>query len=119
MALVKEYLPKKELASIPKIDKLRDCKVNLDKTLHDLIRFYKLSAEESEKEKGMEEQKANPMNIQYSPDTVAVLNNTMIPKNDKAALCLIGNKIGPDNFKLKMKIQSANPMVTVGMMPMK
>lgn len=54
MALVKEYLPKKQLSAIPKIDKLRDCRVSLDKTLYDLIRFYKLSAEDSEKEKGLE-----------------------------------------------------------------
>lgn len=59
------------------------------------------------------------MNIMYSPENIAIVGNTIQPKSDKAVLCLVGNKISLENFKIKMKIQSANPLVTVGIMPMK
>lgn len=49
----------------------------------------------------------------HSPNVV-LLNNLLIPKTDDYTVLLFGNKITPENHKLKLRLKTASPKVTIG-----
>ena len=61
------------------------------------------------------EARVNPFNVLHSPSLV-VLNNLLLPKTDEYNLMLFGNKITPENHKIKLKLKSAAPKLTIGVM---
>lgn len=112
--LVQQFLPKKPLPDIPTADRIRDLRLFMHNNLADTIKFYDMATPEKKVE-GTSVAKENPMNMQISP-SIAYMNNLLVPKTDEYSMVLFGNKITPENHKLKIKIKSANPKLTVGVL---
>jgi hypothetical protein len=110
--LVQQFLPKKPQPEIPKPDRIRDLMVVLHKSLQDTIKYYEVQTSDNKPEQQLES-RTNPFNIQHSPSLV-VLNNMLVPKTDEYTLVLFGNKITPENHKLKLRLKSAAPKLTLG-----